>query len=128
MTSYTRAIAGALLLALSSGGMATSASAAPIPAVDPAPSESPAADPLAAQIADTTSQLQTDLGEMRAQQDAARDRYEEARAKAMKLQQLVDENQAAADEARLIGHHLHKHPVSHPGMADERFDGGDFHD
>ncbi len=102
MTSYTRAIAGALLLALSSGGMATSASAAPIPAVDPAPSESPAADPLAAQIADTTSQLQTDLGEMRAQQDAARDRYEEARAKAMKLQQLVDENQAAADEARLI--------------------------
>ena len=33
-----------------------------------------------------------------------------------------------ADEPRLIRDHFHKHPVSHPGMADERFDGGDFHE
>ncbi len=100
MTSYTRALAGALLLALSSTAVATSAAAAP--AADPAPSESPAADPLAAQIAETTSELQTDLGEMRSQEAAAKDRYEEARSKAAKLERLVAANKAAADEARLI--------------------------
>ncbi len=34
---------------------------------------------------------------------------------------------APADETGLIRNDLHKHPVSHPGMADERFGGGDFH-
>ena len=105
MTSYTRAIAGALLLALSSGGLATSASAAPaVPVEDPAPTTSadPAADPLAAQIADTTGQLQTDLTEMRAQQTAAEDRYAAAAAKARKLRKVVAANQQAADEARLV--------------------------
>ncbi|MFN8124983.1 MAG: NlpC/P60 family protein [Candidatus Nanopelagicales bacterium] len=105
MTSYSRVIAGALLLALSSGGLTTGAWAAPaVPAEDPAPAASadPTADPLAAQIADTTGRLQTDLTEMRAQQSAAEDRYAEAVAKAKKLQKVVAANQAAADQARLI--------------------------
>ncbi len=102
MTSYTRAMAGALLLALSSTGMATSAFAAPLPAEDPAPVESPSADPLAAQITEATGQLQTDLTEMRAAQTAAEDRYEAARTKAARLQKLVEANQAEADQARLI--------------------------
>ncbi len=100
MTSYSRTLVGALLLALSSTAVTTAASAAPLPAADP--SASPSADPLAAQIAETTGQLQTDLTDMRAQQDAAEARYEAARAKALRLQQLVEENQAAADDARLV--------------------------
>ena len=34
---------------------------------------------------------------------------------------------APADEAGLIRDDFDKHPVSYPGMADEGFDGGDFH-
>jgi hypothetical protein len=33
-----------------------------------------------------------------------------------------------ADEARLAGDDFDKDPVSHPSMADERFDGGDFYE
>gem|GEM_PF-6283414 len=36
--------------------------------------------------------------------------------------------QCLADEAGLIRDDFDKHPVSHPGMADEGFDGGDFHE
>lgn len=101
MTSYTRAAAGALLLALTSAGMAAPASAVPVlPAEDPAPTAS--SDPLTTQITEATDQLQTDLTEMRAQQTAAQERYIAARAKAAKLRKLVAANQAAADEARLI--------------------------
>ena len=102
MTSFPRALIGVLVLALSSTVATTGANAVVLAAEDPLPSESPAADPLAAQIADTTGQLQTDLTEMRAQQDEARDRYEAARAKALRLQRIVAENQAAADQARLV--------------------------
>ena len=34
---------------------------------------------------------------------------------------------APAEEAGLIGDDFDEHPVPHPGVADERFDGGDFH-
>ncbi len=34
---------------------------------------------------------------------------------------------APAEQPRLIGDDFDEHPVPHPGMADERFDGGDFH-
>ncbi|MEI2717990.1 MAG: NlpC/P60 family protein [Candidatus Nanopelagicales bacterium] len=101
MTSYTRAAAGALLLALTSAGIAAPASAVPVlPAEDPAPTAT--SDPLTAQITETTDQLQTDLTEMRAQQTAAQERYLAARTKAAKLRKLVAANQSAADEARLV--------------------------
>ena len=34
---------------------------------------------------------------------------------------------APAHEARLVGENLHEDPVPHPGVADERFNRGDFH-
>jgi hypothetical protein len=33
-----------------------------------------------------------------------------------------------ANATGLIGDHFDEDPVSHPSMADERFDGGDFHE
>ena len=33
-----------------------------------------------------------------------------------------------AEQPRLIGDDLDEHPVAHPGVADERFDAGDFHE
>ena len=35
---------------------------------------------------------------------------------------------APADETGLIGDDFHKHPVSHPGMADKSFNSSDLHD
>jgi hypothetical protein len=34
---------------------------------------------------------------------------------------------APAEEPVLVGQHLDEDPVPHPGMADVRFDAGDFH-
>ena len=34
---------------------------------------------------------------------------------------------APAPQAGLVGEHFDEHPVPHPGVADEGFDGGDFH-
>jgi hypothetical protein len=34
---------------------------------------------------------------------------------------------APANQARLIGDHFDENPVTHPGMADKRFNRGDFH-
>ena len=34
---------------------------------------------------------------------------------------------APAEQPRLVGEHLHEHPVSHPGVTDKRLDLGDLH-
>jgi NlpC/P60 family len=105
MTSYPRALACALLLALLSTVGTAGAKAAPVlGAEDPSsPSGSPTADADSGpDLAAATDALQTDLTQMRAVQDEAQARYEEAKAKADKLRALVAQNEAAASQARLI--------------------------
>lgn len=102
MTNLPRVAAFAAALALAGSAVVPVASAS-VPAEDPVATPSPTpTDPLGAQIADATSQLQTDLTEMQDAQSEAEARYLEARKKANQLHRLVARQQAEVDEARRV--------------------------